>query len=368
MKLRLLIITVLIGVLLSGLALTDEGVAKVYLQKALDFIKQKNHLSALESFEKASQEAPNMPEIYFERGMMYWKIKEMTEGIKDLEKAQTLINELNKPTMDQKSMLSKIKSNQAEHFKLTDEYSALNQKYSERFLKLMEQNMSEGNPYLISIADWTEPIMSGNLKEQYYDLRKSIFKGVRSKMTPLFNGENFDDWESNYKDWTVEEGKALCQHLRSVSIMKHKTQLSSDSFLIAANVQIVETEESSTAAAGIVFGGRFDQLMVFALRNNRVELIHFTIQTNPETNRQIFAPQVLDNNVVPSNFNARQPNEMLVFIDGNYVTCYLNGKLMMQRALTGKTQVDGKSFYGAPGLFVQFAAAQFSDFACIPER
>ncbi|MBI5778027.1 MAG: tetratricopeptide repeat protein [Planctomycetes bacterium] len=355
------VLGVLGAVCLNALLRADEQSAGIYLQKALEAVKQKNYVAALELFDKAVKEAPDMPEIYYERGMLYWKNKEMSEGISDLNKAAGLINALDKPSMNRKNLLPKIAAGQSEYKKLADEFDALNQKYMARDLALLEQNQANPDPLLIDIMNIIQPFIPESMREQYNTLWTNIFSETGKKMTPLFNGANLGDWEAENPNWTVENGAIIGQFMDSLLVHKHTVQLNSGAYAVSAKVQILE-ENPPDVNAGILFGGRFDQFLLFGVRSNRVELVKFSIQQDVKNDRRVLMPNVIANCPPPAGFDAKQVNELMIIVDDDFVDCYLNGKRIMGKRFAGGETGDRKSFYGAPGLSVLRCKAQFTDF------
>ncbi len=72
------------------LGITDQRLADDYLQRAINYFRDKNIEFSLMYFKKAAELSPNNPDIYFNRGLLYYVTKNHQAALDDINKTLRL--------------------------------------------------------------------------------------------------------------------------------------------------------------------------------------------------------------------------------------------------------------------------------------
>ncbi|HLD35254.1 MAG TPA: tetratricopeptide repeat protein, partial [Planctomycetota bacterium] len=71
----------------------DNDAAEIYLKKAQELAKKKDYKEALSNFNKAVNEAPELPAVYLALGELYRELNESQEASANFRKALELIEQ-----------------------------------------------------------------------------------------------------------------------------------------------------------------------------------------------------------------------------------------------------------------------------------
>ncbi|MBI4834855.1 MAG: DUF1080 domain-containing protein [Planctomycetes bacterium] len=352
-------IMLVLGVLLAAMA--DDESAMVYLKKASAQVKKKEYTASLENFNKAIDESPEMPEIYFERGSMYWQIKEMSEAMADFDKVLWLLNlkaSLSKP---QEEMRNKISAYQDEYNRMKDELSAIHKKYADKLLEFTDKNKNSADSYLFDLLKRLQAINPANdmLKAEIQKIREAMSFQEKNIMTPLFNGTDLTGWEGSKAVWSVKNGIITGDLPDAANMLSNSTRLKGGFSLSVAQKLETKPADETEYVCGLSFGIR-DLYNYYSCTffKNRLTLIQ-CIGAKGTVKNNFLVDKALPDGVIQEEWNC-----LMIKVDGDKISGYLNDELQFEIAVPAEAK---SQFDGITGLMIQSCRASFKDILYLSE-
>ncbi|MFA5795459.1 MAG: family 16 glycoside hydrolase [Candidatus Brocadiia bacterium] len=345
-------------VVLSALLWGDEESARVYIKKAKEQVQKKAYEAALGNLQKAMTEAPKMPDVYFERGLVYLEAREMSEAMRDFDKAMSLLKDRSELTAKEKEFQRKIGTYQAEYGKFTDELAGIHQKYSTKFLELAKKYQDNGDEYLTGLFGRLGKISPGNdeIKQRAGDLNDVVAEQKKTLMTSLFNGENLDGWCTSAPCWTVGDGAIIGDLSKGCSTLKHSCSTQGN-YMLSASIKI-EDPKKTEYMSGLAVGCLDSTERFFGFGFLQDELVF--LKYNPQTvdGNEGWKAEILEKKPPLTPVDTAQWNEISIKVDDDRIRCYLNKELCFDMKIDGE---KGRKFKGSPGIIIDEGKAFFKD-------
>ncbi|MFA5794555.1 MAG: family 16 glycoside hydrolase [Candidatus Brocadiia bacterium] len=341
----------------------DEETARIYIKKAREHLQKKNHEAALNNFSKAAQEAPEMPEVYYERGMMYRDAKESGEAMVDFAKAVELLNSLSDPSNTQKELQRKISNYQADYSKIQDELAEINRKYANKFLELAKKYQDTGDDYLVSIFNILQAIDPQNqeVREQSKIMKGASLAQKKSQMESLFNGEDINDWVGPPDVWTVRDSMIAGVSMPNgmTSLLKH-TGVFKENYTVAVKMKLEEMDSDFSAGLAIISG---PEKMYMILIKQKALMLVGSAAVLRSGQRGVEA-KIMATKGIPAETNLEDWNQLSFKVAGDSIVCYFNDVPLLDMRLSEEAQTK---FQGSPGLVIQGTKAYFKEISYLSE-
>ncbi|MFA5795461.1 MAG: hypothetical protein WC980_10410 [Candidatus Brocadiia bacterium] len=346
---------IIIGLLaVAAIIGADDESAKVYLKKSRELAQKKDYAGALTNLRKAIDESTEMPDAYFERGLLFYDVKELGEAAKDFNKAADLLRSKTELTAPQKEMQRKINICLQECNKIATEFSDINKKYISRFVSLAEKYQDSGDEYLVSMLTWLSTKVPGDreVKDKLGKIKDIILTQTKSCMLPLFNGSDLNGWEIPPPYWSVKEGEIVGDVMRGSCPFKSGVILS-DNYMLSVNCSIKEAEAMN--AAGLAIASREDGLYFFGIYEKSIYLIRFSAIM--QGGQKSMSGKCLAKRALPESLDYNGWAEITAKVKNNEFIGYLNNEVQFNI----KVPEEKAGFKGAPGLFIQNCKAHFKE-------
>lgn len=354
---KIAVVAAVVILVILPVLLADEEYAQVYLQKASEQVKKKDYTSALENFRKAFAEAPEMPEIFYERGLMYWQARELVEALNDFNKVVELFAKKDSLSPAQQEIARKIDSYGTEYDKQRQEFSNINKKYISKFLSLADNSRDSGDNYirdLLSKLSSLEP-KNAEIRKRIKSMEDIEISKQKLEMTPFFNGTDLEGWDPRRRQCRVEDGEIKAEAPEGTLAVSYSCDME-NKFSVFANMKIDEIYEKDYMCGIIMaYRGVNDYYVVTFFKGRLV----FMKMTEEETamgkeQKNSFLAEIM----LPQNIDVKEWNSLYVQVDGNNVSVYLNSTLQLKVEVPEEWTLK---FKGSLGLALQCSKVSFKE-------
>jgi hypothetical protein len=345
------LVFVLLG--MSDPARGDEDSARVYLNKARDLIKNKEYQSALECFQKAAQEAPDFVDLYFERGVMYWNLREATEAMNDFNKASDLLKAKTELPKQLQLIQGKIASYQTEYEKIRKELDDINRKYLGKFLELADKYQDSGEDYLLQLLKHLSKMEPGNkeIEERTAKLNSKSMQMEKGVMESLFNGKDLIGWELFENNvFMAEAGQIRGKSPDGAYITVSNNVNPEGNYTLSIDVQLAE-QTGKDHLFGLAFAfKKINEMYYYGFYNNRLVFKRYT--------RGAGEDKPIKDLPLPARIDPAKWNTLMIKTKDNSAGCYLNNELQFEVIMPDE---NPPRFKGLPGVLIQSCNANFKD-------
>lgn len=356
-----------IGIALLGLGIValgfiylsaDDDIAKAFIAKGDESLKGGDANRALEFYQKALKESPNLPDVHFKLGEAYLKLNEKLKSRRSFRKCIELINGIEKPAPAMPALKKK-----SEQYLTTLEVSrkdgmALEQEYIKQLihaakkLKLKDNLLAEES--LARVLEF-DPENAEALKLLDEVRKSSLFPRWKS----IFMGSTMDGWEpKNPSAWRVENDRIMvCDGKEPMVNIRQKVQLENN-FKVSLEFKISESyyNLAGTTAVGILLGhlsDTDDSVAISVIDDRSMEALHF-LPGKP--------PEVLGTNPLPKGYRKGEWNRLQIDVADKLLHAYINGESALEIKVT-----DKDIFKGMIGLWVQRCKVGFVNIKYLQE-
>ncbi|MBI4834854.1 MAG: DUF1080 domain-containing protein [Planctomycetes bacterium] len=349
--------TALLGIILIALGFiclsADDDLAKAFISKGDEAMKKSEPARALEFYQKALRESPEMPEIHFKLGEAYLKSGEKIKSRKSFNKCISLIDRIEKPTGPQKDLRKRAQQSLDALDASRKEGKQIEQEYIKELLNFARKAVKKDN---LLAKDALESILL--LDPENAEAKKLLEETLKNTIIPRWKSlfaNTLDGWSpQDPASWRVEKDQNLfCETRKALTNFKMKEQFEGD-FKVCADFKIVEGFPSNSGpyTAGVMLGreeGNDDgmEYSIAVMDESELKLVKFNIGKNAQT---------VASCKLPENYKKSDWNKLLIEVKDMKLTVSLNDKMALEY-----TMKDKHEFKGAVGLWVQYCHAGFTN-------
>ncbi|MBI5778159.1 MAG: tetratricopeptide repeat protein [Planctomycetes bacterium] len=334
----------------------DDAIAREFIAKGDESLKKGEFPRALEFYQKALKESPEMPEVHFKIGEAHLKMDEKPRCRQAFKKCISLIDGLAKPSLvliqlkkKAEEILNKLKAEDPSSKLIETEGRAIEQEYIKQLLGFTRKNRAKDNFFSEQALKRILKLDPKNseAKKMYDEIVQGVFL---PRWKPLPMGELAADWlPENPNDWDIEDGNILvAKLLNKGSGNRRKDLWLEGDFTVALDFRVDETLESRPGpySAGIMLGDRtgMNTRGISVVDEKVVKLVGVV---NKE--RKEFSTKPL-----PDNYKKGEWNQLKVEISqGDLYRIYINNNLVIEY----RTEVCG----GVLAIWAQLCQVRFKD-------
>lgn len=346
MTIRYWLLAICLCVWLSLFIKADEDIARQFLAKGDEALKKGKAAQALEFYQKAAKEGPNLPEAHFKTGQAYLELNEKVKGRIAFKKCLALIDKIDKPTPALKELRKKAEQSVNELQISCKEGKIIERDYLNELLAFAKRCKIKDTLLAEDALKRVLEFDPNNVEAQ--KLLEEIKKDTVFPRWEVIFKSNLDGWKPQEpSNWWVEEDKIMVCDTQGAPInIKEKVWVEGN-FKVSMEFKIAKSYRDGYAV-GIVIGmeKEDDVKTVAVLEEETLKLIKFTSGKGRD----------LHTGQLPDTYKKGDWNRLQVEVLGENLRAYVNDKLSLEY------KADDKSvFKGKIGIWVQRCQAGFAD-------
>ncbi|MFA5795462.1 MAG: family 16 glycoside hydrolase [Candidatus Brocadiia bacterium] len=334
----------------------DEDIAKTFITKGDDCLKKDEIGRALEFYQKALKESPDLPEVHFKLGEVFLKQNEKIKGRISFKKCITLIDKISKPSSGLKDLRKKAEANLGSLEASRRDGKIVEQEYIKELLVFAKRIKGKDNSFAENAAERILELDANNAeaKKLLDDIKKAT---LVPRWRSLFNGQTIDDWEPQDPSlWKIEkENELVCDINAGVTLNIRQKVYLAGNFRVAMSFKIETAYNSSAGGVGIVIGYQRlkDEKIIHIGNDGRLGLAQ-SVQYDAREKQE--KAKMLQTESLPVGFQKNDWNKLELEVTDSRIRIYINNKLSLEY-----TSPDKEYFNGEIGLWVQESRVSLTD-------
>ncbi|MBI5778026.1 MAG: tetratricopeptide repeat protein [Planctomycetes bacterium] len=309
--------------LINSVGFSDEAMAKAFLAKGDEAMKQKKYDQALELYQKAVAEAPNLPEAYLKIGETYFKLNDLPKGRTALKKCITLIDETPKPSED----LVKLRKRADEMLVNSDVfrkgYRALRLEYAKELMAFVKKVQPKDNGLAESALKRVIAIEKNDeASKMLEDLRKNR---IITTWTPLVNVSDMTRWFwYEPEEWVAENDELTCD-TQGIACSVNGDGWGKDKYKVSVEFRVLKTY-TPQYSAGLAIAWAKGYKSVVIQGEGTLALMSYGLSNAAGDSRK---NEILKAEPLAGVLQKDDWNKLMVDVAGQNLKAYLNDKLII---------------------------------------
>lgn len=352
MKRRFIYLTIgllLAYLLFNSISFSDEAMARTFIAKGDEAMKQNKYDQALDLYLKAADESPNMPEAHFKIGETYLKLKNESKCRSALRKCFRLIGAMDNPSEALLKLKKQAQEMMINSSELSKGYEKIHLEYVKEMMSFVKRMKAKDN-YLADSA--LDNILWVDVKnEEGRKLREELKAGrFVKKWIPLLDTSKTMNWFWGPPDnWLTENDSLVCD-TKTEAIAAHSIASAKGDFKVSVDFRIVNphgTEYSAGLMLAYVTG--FKSIAIHGTSSLTLFNHGDQDQTTGEFRKDLIKGEPLTDALNPNEWN-----KLMINITGKNIKVYVNNKMRMDYNCDF-------SFDGGLGLIAEKCRVSFRD-------
>ena len=310
--------------LLNGIGFSDESMAKAFLAKGDEAMKQKKYDQALELYRKAVSEAPKLPEACFKISEAYFKLNDLPKGLTALKKCVDLIDEITTPSEDLLKLRKRADDIILNSDVLRKGNRALKAEYVKESLAFVKKVQPKDNSLTeLALKRITAIEKNEEASKMLEDLKKNR---MLNTWTPILNVSDMTEWFWYEPDeWMVENEELICDSQRQATSCNNDSS-GRDKYRVSVEFRVLKTY-TPQYSVGMIIGWTKTYKSVLIQGAGTLTVMGY----GPGNNLGDPAKdEMLKAEPIAGILQKDDWNKLVVDVAGQNIKAYINNKLILE--------------------------------------